>query len=229
MLAAVIEPENTEGRNAVNSGGGFVRIDGDDSPGLAAADERATRVGRAEAALEVHGGAEGVGLPLREVAREHALQRARVAGAVGVAGAGCAALAVSDELEELGLGLAEAKGVEAKRAIARGGVDDAADDVAVVVPELQGAAIVVGGEGVPGSAEIEGDPAVFEDGGVRVVGEEGLDERGDLLRGTGPRLGLGAEASGYVNTGSALWLCKQNPGLKPGVWTVVFRGAEAPR
>jgi hypothetical protein len=45
------------------------------------------------------------------------------------------------------------------------------------------AAAVVGGDGAVGEAEIEEEPAVFEDGGLWVVGEEGFDGTRDGLCG----------------------------------------------
>jgi len=123
------------------------------------------------------------------VALEDALEGPEIAGAGAVAGGGSAAVGGGYELEELGLGLAEALGVEAEGAGAWLRGEDAADEVSLFRPEVEGAAVVVGGEGVFGGAEVEEDAAVFEDGSFGVGFEEGGDGRGDLGRGLGIRGG----------------------------------------
>ena len=143
VFAAVGEPEYPEGEDAVDDGGRLGGVDGDDGPGVLSADERAAGVGRTEAALEVHGGAEAVWFPIGEGAEEGAFEELEVAGAGGVAGGLGAAIFVGDEFEGAGTGLAKAVGAEAQDAIGRAsGGADAADDVSVFAPELEGALLV---------------------------------------------------------------------------------------
>ena len=135
---------------------------------MLAFEERAAGVGGAEGFFEVHGGAEGVGFEAGKVALEDALEGAQVASAGGVSGGGRAAVSGGYELEELGLGLAEALRVEAKGAGSGLRGEDATDEVGLFRPEVEGATVVVGGEGVFGGAEVEEDAAVFEDGGFGI-------------------------------------------------------------
>ena len=107
-LAAVVQPEDAEGEDAVDGGGRFVFADADDGPCLIAAQESAARVGGAEGFLQVHGGAEGFGRVVGESAREGAFKKLDVALAGGVACGGGTRGAGGDEFEELGLRLAEA-------------------------------------------------------------------------------------------------------------------------
>ena len=168
-LAAVGEPEDAEGENAIDGGGRFGFVDGDDGAGGvgmgAGAKQEAAGVGGAEGFFEIHGGAEGVGVPVREVAREGALDSGEVTGADGFPGGGAAAgFGGRGEVKGLGAGCAEALGAQAQRRRAFGlGGYDRADDVAGVIPELKRAAIVGCAEGVFGGAEIEKDLAFFDD------------------------------------------------------------------
>jgi len=189
VLAAVVQPEDAGGEDVVDGGGGLGFVDGDDSPGLLAFKERAARVGGAEGLFEIHGGAEGVGFEAGEVALEYALKSAQIAGASGISGGGSAAIGGGYELEEFGLRLAEALRVEAKSAGSGLRGEDAADKVGFFRPEVEGATVVVGGEGMFGGAEVEEDAAVFEDGGFGVGFYESANGRGDLGRGLGIRGG----------------------------------------
>ena len=187
VIAAVLEPEDTDGEDAVDGGLGLGGVDGDDGPGLLATGEGSAGVGGAEGALEVHGGAETFGAFAGEGPNEGTLEQVEVAVPGGVAGAGRAEMLVGGELECLGTGLPEALGGEAEGMGAGGDGEDAADEVAVVGPEMEGGAIVGGVEGVAGFAEVEEGPAVFEQEGVGVFGEEAFDGGGDV----GGRLGYG--------------------------------------
>ena len=88
--------------------------------------------------------------------------------------------------------MAKALRVEAEGAGSGLRGEDAADEVSLFRPEVEGAAVVVGGEGMFGGAEVEEDAAIFEDGGFGVGFEEGGDGRGDLGRGLVVR-GRGSE------------------------------------
>ena len=68
LLPAGLEPEDTQSEDAVDGGLRLLLVDGNDGEGLVAFDERPTGVGGAEGLFEVHGGAEGVWLVVREVA-----------------------------------------------------------------------------------------------------------------------------------------------------------------
>jgi hypothetical protein len=58
---------------------------------------------------------------------------------------------------------------------------------------MEEAAAVVGGDRAAGKAEVEEDTAVFEDGGVGVVGEESFDGVGE---GFGRGYGAGLRSGG---------------------------------
>jgi hypothetical protein len=73
-------------------------------------------------------------------------------------------------------------GFETEGVAARLDGGDGADEVTVLRPEMEQAAAVVGRDGVTGEAEIEKEAAIFEDGGVGVVGEEVLDGAGERGR-----------------------------------------------
>ena len=192
-LATVVQPENAEGEDAVDGGLRLFVVDGDDGPGFLALYEGAAGVGGAEGFFEVHRGAEGFGFEIGEVAEEDALEQAEVFDAGGFAGGGSAAVFVGSEFEGLGLGLAEAMGAEAEDAVAGVRGADAADEVAVFAPEMEGAAVVFGGEGVLRLAHVEDDFAVFEDDGYGVLGEEGLERGSD---GLGRLFGFRGDCSG---------------------------------
>ncbi len=202
-FSTVMQPEDAEGEDAVDGSGGFLLIDGDDSPGLLALHEGAARVGWAEGFLEVHGGAEGFWVPVGKAALEDAIEDTQVADAGGLAGAGSAAVFIGGELEGLGFGLAEALGGEAQDSGAHGGGGDATDDVALVRPEVEGAAAMLGGEGVLGEAHVEEDFAVFKQDRGGLFGEEGLEGSGNLLGGL---LGFrcGCSGRGHVLDGSGV-------------------------
>ena len=93
VLAAVVEPENAEGENAVDHGGGLGLAHADDRIGSRAFEQAAAHVGGAEAVLEIHGRAQAVDFGADEVARQHALEQALIVAAGGVAGGGSAAVA----------------------------------------------------------------------------------------------------------------------------------------
>ena len=198
VIAAVLEPEDADGEDGVDGGLGLRGVDGDDGPGVLAANEGTSGVGGAEGALEVHGGAEGLGTVVGEGAKEDAIEDAEVALAGGLACGGGAEVLVGGELEGLRAGLAEALGGETEGAGAGGDGEDTADEVAMLGPEVEGGAVVFGGDGEPGLAEVEKGAAVFEEQSVGVFGEKGLDDGADVSR------GLGFRCCGYCGTCCAI-------------------------
>ena len=70
FLAAVVEPENAQGKDAVDGGGGFCFAHADDGFGGSAAKKAATNVGGAEAVFEIHRGTQAVDLGARKSAGE---------------------------------------------------------------------------------------------------------------------------------------------------------------
>ena len=70
VIAAVLQPENPDGENAVDGGLGFGRVDGDDGPGSLTPGEGAAGVGGTERALEIHRGAKALGAEIGEGAEE---------------------------------------------------------------------------------------------------------------------------------------------------------------
>lgn len=224
VLAAEVEPEDAKGEGSVDGGGRFFGTDTDDGPGGfhpatrsprvlgargPALGEDAAGVGGAKAVLEVHGGPEGGGGPAGEVCGEGLLEGAEVVAAGGVAGGGGAEVGTGNEGERLRLGLAEAAGFETEGVAAGLKRGDGADEVALGGPEMEKAAAVVGGDGAVGEAEIEEDAAVFEDGGVGVVGEERLEGAGE---GSGGERGGGERRDGHPDfrVRGRLWLGKGN-------------------
>ena len=77
-------------------------------------------------------------------------------------------------------GLSEAKGGEAKDAVADGGGGDGADEIAVFRPEMEGTAVVFRGKGVLRGTHVEEDFAVFEQNRLRLLRKEGFQSGGDL-------------------------------------------------
>jgi hypothetical protein len=181
VFTALFEPENAEGEGAIDDGGWFFGADADDGPGRLAFGEEAASIGGAEAVLGIHGGTERFGRPARKLRREGLLEGAQITAAGSIARGGGAEVGIGDEGEGLRFGLAEAMGFEAEGIAARLDGGDGADEIAVLGPEMEEAAAVVGGDGAAGEAEIEKEAAVFEDGGVGMIGEEvfdGVGERG---------------------------------------------------
>ncbi len=198
VIATVLQPEDPDGEDAIDGGLGFGGVDGDDGPGLLTPGEHAAGVGGAEGALEIHGGAKAFGAEVRKGAEEDAVKQAEVALAGGLPIGGSAEAFVGDEIEVLGAGPAEALGGETQGVGSRGDAEDAANEVAIVGPEVKGSAVVVGGEGVAGFAKVEEGAAVFEQECVGVIIEEGLEGGGDVGGGLGCE-GLGCEGLGCGN------------------------------
>ena len=202
VLAAVVEPENAEGEDAVDDGGGFCGADADDRVGGGSVEQAAANVGGAEAVLEIHGRAQAVDLGADEMAREHALEQALVVAAGGVAGGGRAAVAGGHEFERLRLGRAHAARDEAQALRALLHVDDGAHEVALVAPELEQAAAVRLGDGVARGAHVEEDAAVFKERGCGVIGEIGFDWPAVSCAGARVELGdAGTPSDGLLSMG----------------------------
>ena len=70
-------------------------------------------------------------------------------------------------------------GFEAEGVAARLDGGDGADEIAILGPEMEQAAAVIGRDGATGEAEIEEEAAVFENHGVGMVGEEVFDGAGE--------------------------------------------------
>ena len=177
-----MQPEDAEGKNAIDGGGGLFFVDPNDGPGFLSAHEQAAGVGRAEAAFEVHRGAEPVGRPVGKLAGKRAFEDLEVADAGLLAGRGCAAVAVAGDFEQGGPGLTELKDTEPEGFAAELAGDNAADEIALLAPEVDGAARVLGGERVSGLAHVEEGFAVFIDDGRGKLGEEGVEGGGDGFR-----------------------------------------------
>ena len=67
VLAAVVEPENAEGENAVDDGRGLGCADADDGIGRGSFEQTAADICGTEAVLEIHGGAQAVDFGADEV------------------------------------------------------------------------------------------------------------------------------------------------------------------
>jgi len=195
MLAAVVEPEEAEGEDAIDDGAGLGLADADDGFGRGAAKEAATDIGGAEAVFKIHGGAEAVDLSAKEGAGEGALQDALVGAAGGIASGGGAPVAGGDQLKRLRLGRAHAAGAETEAVGAPLHIEDGADEVAFLAPQLEEAAAVGVGDGVAGGAHVEENATVFKDGGSGVVGDVLFDLPGEGLGGGKFAGGHGAATS----------------------------------
>ena len=76
----------------------------------------------------------------------------------------------------------------------------------MLVPEVEGAAAVLGGEGVAGGAEVEERATVFEEGSGRVLGQKRFERGGDLLGGLRGGVWDGAGShSGIIRPGNMEW------------------------
>ena len=115
VLAAVIEPENAEGENAVDDGSGFGGAYANHGIGRSPFEQTAADVCGTEAVLEIHGGAQAVDFRTHEMPREDALEEALIIAARGVACGGSAAVVRRGEFEELGLGRAHLACGQAQR------------------------------------------------------------------------------------------------------------------
>ncbi len=187
VLAAVVEPENSQGKNAVDDGRGFRGADADDRVGGCSLEQAAAHVGGTEAVFEIHGRAQAVDFGADEVAREHALEQPLVVAPRGVARRRSAAVAGGRELQRLRLGCAHAARDEAQALRALLQIDDGAHQVALFAPELQQAAAVRFGYGVVRGAHVEEDAAIFKQRRGGVVGQIFFD----LLRELRGRCSLG--------------------------------------
>ena len=175
----MLKPKQTDGEDAVNGGLGLAGVDGDDGPGLAAVDERAAGEGGTEGVLEIHGGAEAGGVFVGKGADDGALELPEEEPAAALVGGGGANLTAGRELEDVCARLSEASGGKAENVATGRGRDDAADGVARVGPEMQGAEVVIAEQRVLRGGEVEEDAAIFEQNAGRVCGEEMLDSGND--------------------------------------------------
>ncbi len=67
VLAAVVEPQNAQGENAVDGGCGFRLAHADDRVGRGSAQQASAHIGGTKAVLEIHGRAEAIDLRADEV------------------------------------------------------------------------------------------------------------------------------------------------------------------
>ena len=120
---------------------------------------------------------------------ENAGEGAHIPAAGGVAGGRCAVLPGGDQLQRLRARVSEAMCGEAQEAAGfRRGGQDAADQVMLLIPQVKGAAAMVGGKGVLGGVESEEDTAVLKQRGIGEVSDKLLDDADDFfgrLRGSG--------------------------------------------
>ncbi len=93
VLAAVVEPENAEGEDAVDDGGGFGCADADHCIGGGSLEQTTADVGGTETVLQIHRGAQAIDLRTDELPREHALEETLIVAARSIAGGGSTAVA----------------------------------------------------------------------------------------------------------------------------------------
>ena len=183
VLAAVVEPENAEGENAIDDGGGFRCAHANYGMGRGSLEQASADVGGTEAVLEIHGGAQAVDLRAQEMPCEHAIEEALIVAARGVAGSGSAAVAGGNKIEELRPGRAHLARGQTQRLRAWLHSDDSAHEVALLAPKLEQAAAMGLGDGVARGAHVEEHAAIFKHSRAGVRGQIRFDDPGQLRGG----------------------------------------------
>jgi hypothetical protein len=188
LLAAGVQPQDARRQDAVDGGRGLLLARADDGEGLVALHQHAACIRGSEAALEVHGGAKAVGLPGIEVAQKDALQIFHVGRAGCIAlrvtrrgGAAVSQRAGGPQLQQLGLRMTEALRRQPQGSGALDAGDDGTHQVALCVPQVQRAAVMLGGERVLRAGQIEDDLSVFHDGRFFMLVQEARHGGGDRL------------------------------------------------
>ena len=174
LLALTIHPENGEGKSSVDRRLSFLCVDAKDRKRRLAHAQQAAGVDRTAGMLQVGAAADGVEFPSGIVALQDALKDLPVAGADGAQGGRSASIAVSANLEDVGLRLAETEHAEVQHPRLQFGVEYPTDGVAFFRPEMQDA-FAFAGDRVARGGEVEDGFAIFDCDGVRGFGEEGFE------------------------------------------------------
>jgi len=169
----IVRAKNAEGEGAIDDGGWFFGADADDGPGRLAFGEEAASIGGAKLCSRSMAERKDSGVSQETASRGPARGAQITAAGKYRARWGCGSRD-RDEGEGLRFGLAEAMGFEAEGIAARLDGGDGADEIAVLGPEMEEAAAVVGGRR---SSWRGGD----RKGGGRLRGwRRGDDRRGSL-------------------------------------------------
>lgn len=177
----MVEPENAQGKDAVDGGGGLRLSYADDGLCRDAAQQASTGVGGAEAMFEVHGGAHAVDLGVQELAAQDAFEETQVIAPGAVARGGRRAVAGGQDLQGLRLGGSHLASGEAKAAGTAFESDDGAEQILLVAPDLEETAAVRCFDLVLGGAQVEEHATLVKNGGGGVLGEIVADALHEFL------------------------------------------------
>ncbi len=191
VLAAVRQPQHAQRQDAVDGGLRLLRIHSDHRPRLLPMHQRAARVRRPKALLQVHRGAEAVCLPLAPsvataaAAQHHPLQRLQVAHPCRLARRGSAPVAVGQNLQRPGPRLPEALCCQAQHSVARRAAFDGraypANNIPPLAPQLQRASSMLGGKRVLRQAHVEEDLPLLRHHCLRMLRQKTLQRSRNLL------------------------------------------------
>ena len=171
VLAAVVQPENSQRQHAVYHRRRLRRAYADYGLGGGSAQQAATHISRTEAVLQIHCRAQAVHFGTDEMAGEHALQQPLIVAAGGLARGGCAAVARGNQFQRLRLGRAHAPRGQAQALRALCDLNDGADQVALLAPQFEKAAPMLLAHRVARHAHIEEHTAILEQRRRRMVGQ----------------------------------------------------------
>jgi hypothetical protein len=176
----VRKPQNAERQNAIDHRAGFSLAHTDDGLGRCASEQAPSDVCRSEAVFQVHCGAQPVHFGPDECATENALEDALIVSPSGIARSGGAAIAGRNQFERLGLGCSHATSHEPQELRALLCLDNGANQVALLTPQLKQASAMRFAYGIARDAHVEKDAPVFKHSGRRVIGKVGFDELNEL-------------------------------------------------
>ncbi len=147
-LAAMLQPQNPQRQNPVDGRLRLFLIHRDHGPRLLSLHQRATRIRRPKALLQVHRGPKCVCLPLRKAPRQHSLQHSQILHPRRLACRRRAAVTVGHKFQSLRLRLPEAMRAQPQHAIAHRRRTHAPDEIALLAPQMQRASAMLGGQSV---------------------------------------------------------------------------------
>jgi hypothetical protein len=179
----MLQPQNPQRENAVDRSLRLFFVHGDHSPRLLPLQQRAARIGRAETFFEIHRGAKCIRLPLRKTSRQYPLQHAKIFHPRCLARRRRAPVPVGDQFQSLRLRLAEALRTQTQHAVPHRRPAHSPDKIALLTPQMQGAAAMFRRQLVLRLTHVEDHLAIFEHHGTRMLGEKFFQRCCDLLYG----------------------------------------------
>lgn len=183
VFAAVYKPENTKRENSVDCGQGLFRIDGDYAPSHCSPRQHAACVGGPKAVFKIGSCLKAFGGPIGKTARRDMVENAEIFRARGLTRGGRAAVPIRNQLQHLGTALAETSRFKVRRVFAGPQSANGADEVALLRPQMQRAAALFGGQGIARRSPVEDHAAIFQDGGLRILGEKSSRSRASSAAG----------------------------------------------